>query len=500
MMIKSGIAPLDERLGGLLPGRTYVLSGAPGTGKSIACLEFLNAALEEGATAAILTHDDPGDLIAQGEFLGLDLDRALREERFVLLRYQLDFSRRFCRAPSPEVAFDELRRLLGDHTPSRIAIDSMAPFLEGSAASGSGVSAMLAFLESLGATSLLTYPGDLAGLFDRRIEPLVQRAAAILHLTAESDRTGRIEVRKVRFSVPSTAPVSFRIQPGAGISALGDVRQRRADDVSDDRRRRVLVLDLSNAFPEELLVILRARYDVAVRHRVASAFSDLAQSAVGAVVLDVSRDTVSDALALVRELRRGGNRSPIVLVTQYTLRSADRARALRAGADEFLSADMRTDEFALRMEGVVARGRSPLATSADVEVPIVTQREDEGQPVPFDAAEFREAVDAHLRHDAAPFFTMVSVRPRRAADAGALRTLCGAVLRTLRVDGGDLAGTTNDGVVAYLHCARRKDVAPFIERVRAEWRRAGHGELDVTTATYPAEEAQVRSLLETSAR
>ena len=494
-MIRSGITPLDERLGGLLPGRTYVLSGAPGTGKSVACLEFLNAALEEGGTAAILTHDDPGDLIAQGEFLGIDLDRALREERFVLLRYQLDFARRFSRAATPETAFEELRALLGERVPTRIAIDSMSPFLEGSAASGSGISAMLRFVESLGATALLTYPGDLAGLFDRRLEPLMQRAAAILHLTAEPDRSGRIEVRKIRYTVPSTAPIPFRIQAGAGIAPLAGERMRRAEDVPVEARRKVLVLDVDGHFPGELLAILRSQFDVAVRTKVGSAFSDLAQSTAGAVVLDVSRDTVPDALALVRELRRGGNRSPIVLVTQYTLRSADRARALRAGADEFLSADMRPDEFALRIDAAVRRGRSPLAPSADVEVPIVTQHEADGRPVPFDERTFRDAVEAHLRNDPAPFFTMVRLRPHGGARNGALEALCQTVLGTVRVDGGDLAGTLADGVAVYLHSARRKDVVPFIERVREDWRGAGRGELDVETATWPAEEAQVQSIL-----
>src|SRR5688572_22838376 len=90
MLIKSGIGPLDERLGGIVPARPYVMTGAPGTGKSVACLEFLHAALDEGGTAALLTHDDPSDLLAQGDYLGLDLGAALADERLVVLRYQLD--------------------------------------------------------------------------------------------------------------------------------------------------------------------------------------------------------------------------------------------------------------------------------------------------------------------------------------------------------------------------------------------------------------------------
>ena len=82
-LIASGVSPLDERLGGFVPRRTYLVCGSPGAGKSVACLEFLNGALERGESAALLTHDDPQDVIAQAAFLGLDLDRPLREEQFV---------------------------------------------------------------------------------------------------------------------------------------------------------------------------------------------------------------------------------------------------------------------------------------------------------------------------------------------------------------------------------------------------------------------------------
>ena len=44
-LIKSGNLPLDRQIGGLLPGRPYFLSGSPGTGKSVSCLEFLSVGL-----------------------------------------------------------------------------------------------------------------------------------------------------------------------------------------------------------------------------------------------------------------------------------------------------------------------------------------------------------------------------------------------------------------------------------------------------------------------
>lgn len=490
MSIRSGIDLIDERLGGLQPGRTYVLTGAPGTGKTIACLEFLFASIVEGEQVAMLTVDDPSDLLAQADFLGIDLDDALRREQLVLLRYQLDFARRFSRAVSPELAFEEFRRLLGPVTPKRLVIDSIAPFLEAGHASGAGITAALSFLDSLGATSMVTFPGDLAGLYDRRLEPLMQRAGAILHFTAQPDRTGQIEIRKVRFKVPSTAPIRFQISPGAGITSLSDSRTRRHEDVPDETRRKLLLLDLAGGFPSEHLAALRSSFDVSVRGGVASALSNLLQSAIGVILIDVKRDLVRDAIALVRELRRSGNHAPIVLVTAYRLRSTDRARALRAGADDFIPGDVDPDELLMRVESVARRGRSTAQSFADSDVPLAVQPQAEKGFAPLDGGAFRDAVKAHVTGDRVPFFTIVRARvPNEDA-----RALSEVAIRTMRVDGGDLAGVDGPELTVYLHSARRKDVSPFVERLREEWRRIGHGEIEVDTLSYPADEQRVQEL------
>jgi len=494
-MIRSGITLLDERLGGLVEGRTYVMSGAPGTGKSVACMEFVSAAIEEGQHAAILTHDDPTDLMAQAEYLGLDFGKALHDDRLVLLRFQLDFARRFNRASSPDVAFDELKKLIGTTMPSRIVIDSIAPFLEGSAASGAGLDALARFLDSISATAMITYPGDFAGLYDRRLEPMLQRAAALMHFSSDKDHLGRIDFRKVRYQVPSTAPIAFRVQAGSGIVAVANQTRRRERDLPEDTKRRILILNLSKSFPEELLPALNSRYDVSVRAGVTTALADLAKLEAGAMLLDIRRDSLEEALALVRELRRAGSRSPIALVTAFNLRSSDRARALRAGADEFILTETHPDEFLHRLESVMRRGHNA-ADEMEPETLVVTQPGDGKDLEPFDNDGFLSAIRSHLTQDRLPFFTLVTLTPPAGSH---LRPLCDLALRSMRIDGGDLAGIADDSVLLYLHSSRRKDIAPFVERLREEWRRMGNGELTSDVVAYPTDEARIRTLVETPA-
>lgn len=245
-----------------MPARTYVLSGAPGTGKSIAALQFLMAGIKAGQRAAILTQDDPQDLLSQGEFLGIDIAGEVSAGRLVLLRFTLDFSRRYSRAPSPEVAFAELRALLAPESPTRFVIDSVVPFVDAGGSSDSSAVSMLQLLDDLGCTSLVTYPGDLAGVYDRRLDPLIQRAAAIFHLSADRQRQRQIEIRKVRYRVPSVAPISYRIEPGSGFAPAGDELRWLQEDSPGYPDRQRLVLDLPPDAAQEAIRLLQSHYNV----------------------------------------------------------------------------------------------------------------------------------------------------------------------------------------------------------------------------------------------
>ena len=485
----SGIGPLDARIGALVARRCYMFTGAPGTGKTVACLASIGAALRDKQRAVILTQDDPTDLIAEAHYVGVDLETALADERVVLLRYQLDFVRRFARAAVPEIAFDELQRLLGATRPDRVVIDSVAPFLEATTASGAGIQALVAFLDRLDATSIVTYPADLAGFYDRRLEPLLQRAAAIFHFARDNERGSRIEIRKIRYAVPSTAPVPFVIKQGEGIVGITEDQRRRATDLRADVSRKLILVDTARAFPDELLALLRESYDVTQRHSLSGAFADLS-APCGAVLMEVRRDIVSEALTLIRELRRAGNRSPIVLVTQFSLRADDRARALSAGADDFLAGDLHPMEFLARIQGIVERGH--VSRGQPVDASLVMEPRDGELPRVLAGDQFREAVNGRLAGESVAFFTLLLLRPEEPSQLPRLGSL---VLRALRGDGGDLAGELDGAVAVYLHAARRKDISPFVERIREKWRSAGEGEITTDVAPYPVKKERVIDLL-----
>lgn len=488
----SGVRPLDYRLGGILPNRPYVISGNPGTGKSVSCLEFVQQGLEGGETVVLLTHDDPADVMASAAFLGIDIERPLREERLILLRFQLDFVRRLGRATTADAVFVELKRHLAPFKPTRIAIDSIVPFLDGGAASNMAIYGLIQFLDEMQVTSLLTFPGDMAGLYDRRLEPLMQRSAGVFHLSSDSERNHQLEVRKIRFEAASMLPVTFRILSGAGMVVITDADAAHVSSLPADVQQRLALVNMADPLPNELLTGLRSHFEVDVRTGMVSAFSDMVRDGVGALLLNVRRDVIESALQLIRDLRQKNNTVPVVLITPYVLRSADRTRALRAGADDFLSSSLAPSELVARLQNIVKRGHWHDLMSMSPEPGMVMQPTADGstyEPMTGDA--LTKSVRGYLERDQLPFFTLFLIRPEK----GDLTGLAKLALNIVRVESGDLVGVHGKRVIAYLDSARPKDLASLKIRMREHALRLGFGDLEIDALGFPTNEDAVRELL-----
>lgn len=224
--ITSGITPIDAQLGGFIAGRIHLLVGVPGTGKTSATLHFLDAALRLGEPAALLTRDRGSDLISHALHLGINLKTPLRSGQFSAVRYRSDFASRLASGVPVGRVLDELRAAwaaAGQSQRTRVAVNTCSPFLADGAPSDARMLALTEFLESTGATSVVTLPGELTTTtFDRRLEPLLDRAAAVLRFSREPAGPYRVDVVKVRQSFSGSHPIRFTIKSPNGIAAIGD--------------------------------------------------------------------------------------------------------------------------------------------------------------------------------------------------------------------------------------------------------------------------------------
>lgn len=119
-----GIDALDQILGGGLPdGNVLLAQGAPGTGKSILGMQFLQAGIEKYQSPGILItfEESPGRILRDAAALGWDL-KSLEESGALRLIYT-----------SPAVFLKDLQsdyygQLIRGYPSCRIVIDSLTHF------------------------------------------------------------------------------------------------------------------------------------------------------------------------------------------------------------------------------------------------------------------------------------------------------------------------------------------------------------------------------------
>jgi archaellum biogenesis ATPase FlaH/CheY-like chemotaxis protein len=488
----SGIKPLDHRAGGIVSGRPVVISGDHGTGKTVACLEFLRQGVAAGETTVLISSEEPADVLSSAAFLGVDLDRPLRDGRLVLLRYKRDFCRQLGRAATADGVFAELRRHLAKGTPSRVAIDSIVPLLDGGSASAHAIQSLVGFLDETRVTSLITFPGDLAGLCDVRLEPLIKRASGVFHLAIDRERNHRLEARKTGHGLQPVEPVSFRILAEAGMVVLDDAGPQ-VSSVEPGGPSRVVLLNLSDHLPNELVNGLRQHFEVHEPASAVQAFADVAHDGTGALLLTVRRDVFDSTLQLIRDLRCSNRQVPVVLITPYVLRSADRARALRAGADDFLATSAASVGAVARLRSIIRRGHRPELMSRTPEPGRAIQPSRDGahyRPMPCDV--LTKSVREYLDREAKPFFTLFLISPEK-GDIGGFAKLA---MKSVRVESGDLVCVQGKKVLAYLDSTRPKDLASLKARLRDHALRLGYGDIEIEALAFPAHADAVRAVLD----
>ncbi len=166
--LSTGVAGLDEVLhGGLLPGRTYLVRGGPGTGKTMLGLHFLTAGASRGQRSLFITVEESTEQIRKdARTLGFNLDGV----RFVDLTPGSEF---FTKARSydiftpAEVEREPTTRMIVKEIeavrPDRVFLEAMTQFrylAPDIFQYHKQVLSLLRFLEERGATVVFTSEGS----------------------------------------------------------------------------------------------------------------------------------------------------------------------------------------------------------------------------------------------------------------------------------------------------------------------------------------------------
>lgn len=120
--VSTGIKGLDELLHGGVPrGSITLVSGTPGTGKTILCFQFINAGLQAGEKCLFLTSDERiTNLLMQARELGFNFDDAAKNGQLKFLYLN----------PERHTLHHEMEEEVKNTPYARVVLDSLSPLSE----------------------------------------------------------------------------------------------------------------------------------------------------------------------------------------------------------------------------------------------------------------------------------------------------------------------------------------------------------------------------------
>ena len=228
--VTTGIVGLDPLLeGGFPKGRSILVTGEPGTGKTIFSLQFLVEGLKRGEKGIFVTADEsPMDIIEQGASMGWDLEPYIERKELAILNAGAYLSSLWSDGKDLQVdvqkAVGDLASFVNQIGAERLVLDPAGPFvlLRDSAARIQDQTRLLIKLlrSSIQTTNMLTsYAVPRTG--ERSVhgieEYLVAGAIVLEMIWQEGGLARSLIVEKMRYTNVKPKQLEFEIDKGQGI-------------------------------------------------------------------------------------------------------------------------------------------------------------------------------------------------------------------------------------------------------------------------------------------
>ena len=243
--ISTGIAGLDRLLhGGYIKGRSHLLTGDIGTGKTLACLQFLIHSLERGEKAVYVTVDErPTEILESGASFSWDFQRHIQEKNLVILDASPYFGGRSGSASEKGIDPQKIVADLGSYArrldATLLIIDPITPLILPTDASSSsqdqGRSLMQLIQSQLNTTNLFTAHLTAAGQNTSNGIEQFLASGVLVFKTAELNGEFKraLTIRKMRGTAIEPADYPFVLVPNEGIvladCAAGTASVRKGD-------------------------------------------------------------------------------------------------------------------------------------------------------------------------------------------------------------------------------------------------------------------------------
>lgn len=495
-IVRSGIVPLDERVGGLEGGGTYLVVGAPGPEKMVAALQFVHEGVTNGERCLLVTNQDLDGVLGVAGAWGFDLWQAWESGLLQVVGFRDDFELRAIRSIAPEEVLEELDALASPGL-SRIAVDPGTMFLTGGAKTLLG-SAFLTWARRQDATVLATFSVDGgATSLPSSADWLIHATTGRLLLEKRSDGLYQVTLtRALPEAGKKDQTISLELKPGAGLIQPESYPSRRGVDRGGIDEGKLLLVSLEGEHATDLEAWATRSFDTDV---VSEPFEAVAKvqtgTRYGGVLIHAPRRKVREAVQACRAIRPL-TRAAIVFASDDAVRSTDRIHILEAGADDCLSGGLDFRELGLRIKQSIATGAKPTlepAEGGDASPPSLIPDGSDGGRVP--RAAFTQEIHRRAGVPDLAFFCVLDV----AWNALSITDLEAALADQVRADEGDIVTQADNRCAVLLQGARENHLGPFLQRLRGKLAERAGGIADdglaIEVLSHPADAERILALL-----
>lgn len=234
LRVPSGIVGVDELVeGGFEAGKTYLVAGETGTGKTIFSIQYLLRGLKDGEPGIYVTIDErPERLVLDVRRFGWNLEDPVRLGRLMILPVRQYFTAKLWGREMDAIVNSittELRRRAREIGARRLVIDPVAPLV---ASYNPGLPMIREYIRSLvfslenevGTTNIITseVPTGDNSISRYGVEEFLASGIIVLGLAKMGNRIVRtLYIRKMRWTSVEPVIQRFDIEGGRGIVLRG---------------------------------------------------------------------------------------------------------------------------------------------------------------------------------------------------------------------------------------------------------------------------------------
>lgn len=242
----TGIAPIDDRAGGLGRGRCYLTVGGVGGGAGVLAVQFLHRALEKGEGALLVTTERLDSVLYAGASIGLDLEPHLRSGRLIVSGLVERFEYMLETRDDVTALTSEIAAYAAECGATRMVVSSILTLLCSAprlVLSAPLVGHLVSSLEATGATTLLVSDEPVTA-HEELAEAYLKRTTfgtMLLAKEGETRGTGTIRFERLQGIPAEPSPCTFRVAFGTGLVTVDPAAAPHVYDELDALKRRVEV-------------------------------------------------------------------------------------------------------------------------------------------------------------------------------------------------------------------------------------------------------------------